>query len=116
MARNRRRSAEILKNTIAECLIKLPGMTIDLPATVAPVDASYLGAAAITTRKRRRRLAAALAARHSEERYPSVAVWAMASGMTGNLSSHDSDRELSPARAVRPHASAYHPRDFLAGY
>jgi hypothetical protein len=65
-----------LKNTIAESLIKLPGMTIDLPPTVASVDASHLGAAAVSDqeKKRRPRLLRLLAPRHSEQRYPSVAV------------------------------------------
>jgi hypothetical protein len=64
-----------LKNTIAESLIKLPGMTIDLPPTVASVDASHLGAAAVSDQEKDGpRLLRLLAARHSEERYPSVAV------------------------------------------
>ena len=46
------RSTEILKNTIAESVIKLPGMTIDLPPTVASVDASHLGAAAVSDQEK----------------------------------------------------------------
>jgi hypothetical protein len=41
-----------LKNTIAESLIKLPGMTIDLPPTIATVDASYLGATAVSVQEK----------------------------------------------------------------
>ena len=75
------RSTEILKNTIAESLIKLPGMTIDLPPTVASVDASHLGAAAVSDGPG----CCGCLQRGTLRNATQALLCAMASGVTGNL-------------------------------
>ena len=79
------RSTEILKNTIAESLIKLPGMTIDLPPTVASVDASHLGAAAVSDQEKDGPGCCGCLQRGTLRNATQALVCAMASGVTGNL-------------------------------